>query len=235
MATQARFGRRFAPDARDKQFQLPRVTVPAGVTQRTWFTREVFDQGNSSMCVSYSGIGWLSAGPVRNTKELPDFRELYLDCQRNDEWPGEEPTYEGTSCRALMRVLKRRGYISEYRWAWSMEPVVNHILAVSPVVLGTTWYSNQMETDADGFVSATGEVVGGHAYLAIGANRTKTCPDGSKGAVRCVQSWGREWGQSGRFWLSFTDLAKLLADDGEAATATEVRNDPVPAAATPSA
>lgn len=233
MATQARFGRRFAPDARDKQFQIPRTTVPANVTQRTWFTRDVFDQGNSSMCVSYSGIGWLVAGPVRNVKEPPDFRDLYLDCQRNDEWPGEEPSYEGTSVRALMRVLKRRGYISEYRWAWSLEPVVNHILATSPVVLGTTWYSSMMQPDADGFLKVGGELVGGHAYLAIGANRTKPCPDGTKGAIRIINSWSRDWGQAGRAWVSFKDLTRLLAEDGEAATATEVRNDPAPAASPP--
>jgi hypothetical protein len=228
MATQARFGRRFAPDARDKQFQIPRAVVPATVTQRTWFTRDVFDQGNSSMCVAYSGVGWLLAGPVRNVQEPPGFAELYMDCQRNDEWPGEEPMYEGTSVRALMRVLKRRGYISEYRWAWNLEPVVNHILAVSPVVLGTTWYSSMMETDADGFLKARGELVGGHAYLAIGANRTRSCPDGTKGAIRIVNSWGRAWGQSGRAWISFADLSKLLSEDGEAATATEVRREPVP-------
>lgn len=226
MATQARFGRRFAPDARDKRFQLPQAIVPAGVTQRTWFTRDVYDQGYSSQCVAYSGVGWLAAGPVRNTKELPEFAELYRACQLIDEWPGEDPDVEGTSVRALMRVLKGRGYISEYRWAWTLQPVVNHILAVSPVVLGTTWYSGQMETDAEGFVSAAGELVGGHAYLAIGANRNKKCPDGSIGAIRAVNSWGKGWGQGGRFWLSFKDLAKLLAEDGEAATATEVIREP---------
>lgn len=231
MATQARFGRRFAPDARDKQFQIPRTTVPAGVTQRTWFTRDVFDQGYSSECVAYAGVGWLVAGPVRNIKEPPGFRELYLDCQRNDEWPGEEPTYEGTSVRSLMRVLRRRGYMSEYRWAWSLEPIVNHVLATSPTVWGTNWYSGMMEIDADGFLSAKGELVGGHAYLVIGANRSKACPDGSKGAIRIINSWSRNWGDKGRAWLSFNDAAKLLAEDGEAATATEVTRQPAAAAA----
>lgn len=223
MATQARFGRRFAPDARDKRFQIPRVAVPAGVTQRTWFTRDVFDQGYTSACVAYAGVGWLVAGPVRNVKEPPEFAELYRACQLIDEWPGEDPEVEGTSVRALMRVLKSRGYVSEYRWAWTLEPVVNHILTSSPVVLGTTWYSGMMEPDAEGFVHATGELVGGHAYLGIGASLNKKCPDGSRGAARCVQSWGEGWGQRGRFWLSFTDLARLLAEDGEAATATEVK------------
>jgi hypothetical protein len=231
MATQARFGRRVAIDPNDKRFQIPRVAVPADVTQRTWFTRDVFDQGYTSQCVAFSGVGWLVAGPVRNIKDPPGFQELYRECQLIDEWPGEDPDVEGTSIRALYKVLRRWGYVSEYRWAWTLEPVVNHILMNGPMVLGTNWYSGQMETDGDGFVRATGELAGGHAYLAIGANRAKKCPDGSTGAVRCVQSWGRGWGQGGRFWLSFADLAKLLAEDGEAATATEVRREPAPAAA----
>jgi C1A family cysteine protease len=50
----------------------------------------------------------------------------------------------------------------------------------------------------------------------------KLCPDGTHGAVGIQNSWGAEWGNNGRAWLSFTALAALLAEDGEASMANEI-------------
>lgn len=232
MADQQRgFGRRFVPDARDRKYSIAPPREGAQITSRTWFSRDVFDQGATSQCTAYASVGWLRAGPVRNLSKLPSFEELYRDFQQNDEWPGEEPDYEGSSIRAAMKVMKRRGYVFEYRWAWQLAPVIDHIMATGPMVFGTTWTSGMMDTDKFGFINAHGGAVGGHAYLIVGANRQKKCPDGSVGCLRGVNSWGRGWGDSGRFWLSFSDAAKLLADDGEAATATEIIQQPATAAA----
>lgn len=223
-------GRLHAPDERDRKFLLARPSAEAAkITNRTWYTTNVFDQGETSHCVAYSSIGWLMASPVRNTKGLPTFKELYDECQKNDEWPGEEPSYQGTSVRAAMKVLKNRGYVSEYRWAFSAATVVDHLLTTSPLVVGTTWYGSMFDPDKNGFVHVGSEPVGGHAYLLIGANRDKLCPDGSRGAIRAINSWGRSFGQSGRFWISFTDFDRLMQEDGEAATATEVIRPVMPA------
>jgi C1A family cysteine protease len=56
----------------------------------------------------------------------------------------------------------------------------------------------------------------------FGVNVTKPCPDGSIGAFEMQNSWGREWGDNGRAWLSFKAAAALLAENGEAATPTEI-------------
>jgi C1A family cysteine protease len=216
-------GRLHAPDARDHNFLLARPSQEASqITYRTWFTDQVFDQGSTSQCVAYATIGWLMAGPVRNTKQVPSFREFYADCQRNDEWPGEEPAYEGTSVRASMKCLKQRGYVSEYRWAFNAATVIDHILANGPAVIGINWYGNMFDPDKNGFLHVGGQLAGGHAILLVGANRDKLCPDGSRGSARIVNSWSRQWGQSGRAWISFTDLDRLMGEDGEAATATEI-------------
>lgn len=218
-------GRRHALDPLDHKFLLARPAQEASqITYRTWFTDQVFDQGNTSQCVAYSSIGWLMASPVRNTTNIPTFGELYTDCQKNDEWPGEE--YDGTSVRAAFRVLKRRGYVSEYRWAFNAATVVDHLLVNGPIVAGTVWLNNMFDPDKNGFLNVSGQQVGGHAYLLIGANKDKLCPDGSRGAIRIVNSWNREWGQSGRAWIAMADFDKLMADDGEAATATEVKLSP---------
>lgn len=194
----------------------------ANVVSKYHYTDLVLDQGMTSHCVGAAGRGWLSAGPVRNLSG-PDMHQLYAAAQLVDEWPGEEPAYFGTSVRALFKVLKAQGYVSEYRWAFSLEPVINHVLTKGPMTLGTLWVAGMMETDNLGFIHLDGNEVGGHAYLMIGANREKKCPDGSRGAARIVNSWSESWGEKGRAWISFKDLSSLIQNYGEACTAVEVK------------
>ena len=206
-------GRIAAPDARDRKFMLQRPAEAAGIEHRYWITRgAAYDQGSTSQCVAYSWVRWLTTNPIVNNP-LP-FAELYNECQRNDEWDGED--YDGTSVRAGAKALRSRGLVSEYRWAFDGETVVAHVLAREPVVLGTDWYWGMFDTDSKGFIHPEGSVVGGHAYTVIGASRTKK-------AVRIINSWGPGWGQKGRAWLSFEHLDKLIKASGEACVAIETR------------
>lgn len=220
---QPRLGRVHLPDRNDYRYLIsPSRNKASDIRSKYHHTDLVLDQGESSMCGGAAGEGWLSAGPVRNLTG-PDYKTLYHEAQLVDEWPGTEPDYFGTSVRAIFKVLKARGFVSEYRWAFTLDDALAHILLHGPMVFGTTWYEGMMEADKSGFVTIKGEPVGGHAYLVNGANRDKKCPDGTVGAFRCVQSWGKGWGQQGRFWLSFKDATALILDYGEAATATEIK------------
>lgn len=215
------FGRRIALDPRDKKYLLRSAEEPITIKRRYWNAGPILDQDNTSECVPHSGTSLGHAGPVKNMKLPWTPHELYKLCQQNDEWEGED--YEGTSVRACMKVFKDAGIISEYSWAFDVETVIKHVLAHGPVQMGTNWYTGMWAPDGNGFVHAVGNNEGGHAWLIIGANSLKKCVDGRLGAVRCQNSWGREWGQGGRFWLSYTDLAKLIADWGEAATSLELK------------
>jgi hypothetical protein len=104
-----------------------------------------------------------------------------------DEWPGEDPD-SGTSVRALFKVLKRIGYVREYRWAYDVETLVQQVLAVGPVVMGTSWFYDMMDPDRWGYIQPTGSSMGGHAWLIIGASRTRVNPDKTIGAVRMINS-----------------------------------------------
>jgi hypothetical protein len=182
--------------------------------------RTVLDQGATPQCVGYSGFGFLLNGPVTN---IPHFTptDLYHYAQQNDEWPGED--YEGSSVRGLFKALQTLGYIKEYKWAFSVQPIVDHLLLVGPVVMGTIWTEGMFAADHAGFIDDIGgNVAGGHAYQLIGVNKLMRTPHGV-GAVRMVNSWGASWEDHGRAWISFQMLEWLLSQDGEACTSLEIK------------
>jgi hypothetical protein len=205
-------------DPRNAAHPMPMVAT--SLRYRMWNAGPVLDQGPTPQCVGYAGWGWLAAGPVTNHPKFSP-TELYHLAQARDEWPGED--YDGSSTLGLMKALKDVGYINEYVWATDAETVVAWILAKGPVCVGTNWYTGMFNPDRKGFLDTSGQVEGGHEYRLVGADCDKTCPDGTKGAVRMVNSWGRGWGSSGRAWISFATLDKLIKDDGEAVTALEIK------------
>ncbi len=152
----------------------------------------------------------MRAGPTTVTTG-PAAATIYAEAQKRDEWEGE--SYGGTSVRAGAKYLQELGFVAEYRWAFTLEDV-RRTLALGPMVFGISWHQDMMETDRAGFIHATGPVIGGHAIRCVGWSDKKK-------AVRLRNSWGKSFGQAGRCWLSYADLEKLLADDGEACIAVE--------------
>jgi hypothetical protein len=213
-------GRLLQIDERNREHPLPRKKIPRGVRSRTWHDAGITDQGATSMCVGYSAHGWLRCGPVVNN---PPFSpaELYKWAQENDEWEGED--YDGSSTLGVMKALKARGYISDYKWAFDAETLAAWVLTTGPVLVGTNWYRDMFTPlVGSGFIEPTGENDGGHEWRIVGVNLDKKCPDGTKGAVRMCNSWGKGWGQQGRAWISLEHLDQLIKDQGEAVTATEI-------------
>lgn len=211
------------PDPRDRRFLMRDITPEPIVSIRHWLSPGVLDQDGTSQCVAYSGIKYLTSYPVRNNpKERPE--DIYRECLLVDEWPGEDWD-GGTSVRALFKVLKRIGYVSEYRWAFDSDTVVDHVLSRGPVVVGTNWTRDMfMPHKRNGYIFYTGTNEGGHAWLIIGANRKRKNPDGTTGAVRMVNSWGNRWGpHKGRAWVTIKDLDKLIKDEGEACVSSELK------------
>lgn len=208
------FGRLPAIDSRDSGFPMR-----AAITEETpkfpyryYRTGPILDQGNDPHCVGYSWRQWLTSELIRTTTG-PDGRTIYRRAQQIDEWPGEN--YDGTSVRAGVKMLQELGHIQEYRWASSVSDIIDWILGdKGTIVLGTWWYSGMNTPDSSGFIHPTGSVVGGHAYLLVGWNR-------SRNVGRIVNSWGSDWGQDGRAWIHGDDLSALLENEGEACAATE--------------
>lgn len=211
-----------APDIRDHPLQLAKASVRS--SRYYMSLGPVLDQGSTSQCVGYSSYRLLTSHNVVNTPASLPPGAIYRAAQKVDEWPGEEPAYEGTSVRAAMKVLQREGYISGYQWARDAETVMAYLLSTGPVLMGTVWTREMFMPDRYGFITDSGPVEGGHAYLLIGGNRNKVNPlTGERGAVRMLNSWGEGWGDKGRAWISMSVLQRLIDDAGEACVAQEIK------------
>lgn len=207
-------------DERDRRFLLQRK--PAEPRKRLWYVPPpVLDQGATAQCVAYSGTNYLTAAPVMNRPSIEPV-ELYRRCLAIDEYPGEDMD-GGTSVRALFQVLRGLGYVSEYRWAWDADTLINHVLTTGPAVVGTPWHRDMFTPhNLTNYITPTGPDDGGHAWLIIGADKWRWNPDWSFGAILMLNSWGPGWGDNGRAWMSFRDLRRLMAADSEGCVATEV-------------
>lgn len=213
-------GRIVSKDDRDRKFLLPPRLDAAAIQERFWEPSGIaLDQGSTSQCVGYSGFQWLLASPVSNTPKFTP-TALYKHAQQHDEWPGD--SYEGSSVRGLFKALHEEGYIAEYRWATIVQAVIDHLLVVGPIVVGTDWTERMFTVDDRGWINDDGGAVGGHAYTLIGASKLTRHETYGVGAVRVLNSWGPAWGQSGQAYLAFDALERLLKKDGEACTATEL-------------
>lgn len=201
------FGRYRIDDERDRGYLMRAKRTKR--TSRSWRYGRLLDQGGGPQCVGYSWAAWFLCSPISQLPMQPE--GIYRFAQHEDEWVGNN--YDGSSVRGAAKALTFTGHITEYRWAFNVDTVVNYILEKGPVVLGTNWYAG-ME---DGLrMTASGRKLGGHSYLAYGANQKRE-------TISIRNSWGSEWGRNGNGTMGFGDLERLLREDGEACTAVEAR------------
>lgn len=206
-------------DERSRNFPIRGVIRKAAKRKnRLWQVGPILDQGSEGACV---GFGWTAEGlasPVRvdltrlkarAPKEPNKFAQyIYAFAKTIDEFDGVD--YEGTSVLAGAKSMQTFGLLKEYRWAFSMDEVIDGILVRGPVVLGIPWYESMYEAPK-GILKVSGEQVGGHCILAVGY---KVYP-GGEDAVILQNSWGKSWGINGLAEIKVSELAKLLKD-GEA-------------------
>lgn len=220
-------------DERSRNYPIRALLAPAAVKRRRtlWEPGQILDQGQEGACVGHAWADEATASPVRvdlARAELPGTEggkpwprdpqamafAVYRQAQRLDDWPGE--AYEGTSVLAGAKVMKSLQLVSEYRWAFGIDDVVDTLCAHGPVVLGIPWHSG-MYGAPGGEITVSGEVVGGHAILASGFDPARVVNGKApRPMIRLTNSWGPSYGDGGSAWLTQDDLAKLLAEQGEA-------------------
>lgn len=216
----------YEADERDLPLSAILGDAPA-IDEKFWWDDGWWgDQGNTSECTAYSWTHWVEDNLLNSdtfsklAHPLWDMNSFYHKLQLNDGIPGTN--YQGSTVRAGAKVLKGMGLLEEYRWAANIDEMVNCLLTIGPMVVGTTWY-NDMFNPAEGsyIVHPTGGSAGGHAYMINGVSV-------SKKLFRIKNSWGRSWGDRGHAYISFDDFNKLLLLGGDAcvAIAAKVANVP---------
>lgn len=189
-------------------------------TARFWEEGTVLDQGSEGACVGFGWMAEIIAAPVQPdeqpTEEIGNrlAQYYYKEAQKIDEWPGED--YDGTSVLAGAKVMKQQGLIAEYRWCFSIEDIIDTVVAKGPVVIGIPWYSAMYQTNQAGLVNVGGKKVGGHCLTITGYDPEKKFGRQTIEVFRWRNSWGQDYGDGGSGYIKVSDLRKLFEEGGEA-------------------
>lgn len=207
----------------DRSLDFPIRALLGEKPARSYSWRHVqLDQGPEGACTGFSATMEAAARPkpvfgdpckhsftyVEKARLNSIGRAIYKRAQELDKWPGED--YEGSSVLAAAKAGREVGWWQEYRWALgpgadaAADDVMRTVGRFGPVMMGSWWWSGMMKADDSGFLHATGQRLGGHAYLLTRYNAKRN-------AVWTPNSWGG----SGQGWLSRADLTTLLAEGGE--------------------
>lgn len=207
-------GRHVEHDPRSRAFSfVPRADT--AIRTKVWRRYgNVLDQGQVGACTGFAAAHALNHLPNyvkgEGTLKNADGLSIYTRATQLDEFAGEMPEQDtGSSGNAACKALLERGLITEYRWAFGFDHLLQSLMH-SPVMVGTWWYEDMFYPNAAGLVRPTGSRVGGHEYVCAGiASLT--------GQMLVFQnSWSQNWGAAGRFYMTFSSFRALLADNGDA-------------------
>ena len=212
---------------------LPLVKLP-GKVDYTAKSSPVRDQGNEGTCV-----GFATATGMKEYQEMLDYKKLvslspryvYNECKKIDGMPGEE----GTTIRAAMAVLSKKGVCQEKFWPYSphqknkpkkgavtnakkfcvksyarilnLSELRSNLYSKGPCVIGVEVFNSFMTTRT-GVISMPGkseDPLGGHAICPVGY-------DNSKKLVKFKNSWAGDWGNKGYGFLPYAYIERYMMD-----------------------
>lgn len=177
----------------------------------------VFDQGQIGSCTGNACAGALNTVPLHVLHQPvlheSDALDLYELATHIDTIHGVYPPDDtGSSGLAVAKAAKNKGYITSYRHAFSMDGALG-ALQVGPVITGVPWYEGFDNPDPDtGLVEIAGQIRGGHEFEILGFQLGN---DVSSSLVVAENSWGADWGLSGRFKFTVSTWQRLLEQQGD--------------------
>lgn len=184
--------------------------------KQLWTPGPVLDQGATPRCTAFCARDHLNAEPHAHPDLGPtNMDDFYAQEKAIDGLP---PGTEGSTMAAMVSIMEKYGVVEPPYWAFEELSVRRWILTQSPVCLGTNWYDAMDRPDAANIVHIYDTPVrGGHAYLAMGYDEDAfgLLPPGNP-LYKLQNSWGATWGEDGFFYMGVGDMARLLAENGEA-------------------
>lgn len=234
-AMDPRLGRHVNHDPRALRY--PVGVLPRSAIQSVHWAREVpiFDQGNLGSCTGNAGTGLLgtdNSGQHGNSSVMisdagaaashghftagtrildESFAvDLYSLATDIDSYPGEYPPDDtGSDGPSVAAALVLLGLASSYSHAFSIDALKSAIQS-GPVMWGTEWLNSMFNPNGDGTlpVDPNSGVAGGHELVISGY-------DPSSDVFSVDNSWGTSWGLNGSCFVSGTDMAYLLGQQGD--------------------
>jgi hypothetical protein len=200
-------------DEQSREFPIRTLVEDKKPKTILWECNTWLDQGKEGACCGFAAAQELAAEPVAVPVSDKVARDIYFEAQKIDEfaggaYPGAEPFMEGSSVLAAAKVLKNKGYIGSYYWAFSLADLIVGLQS-GPAVLGVNWYEGMCNPANTGFIHVDGKQVGGHSIMCRGV-------DLERKMFVLRNTWGRLWGQGGDCYLSFYSMERLLSLRGEA-------------------
>jgi hypothetical protein len=200
--------------------------LPPGT--RHYRTGVTLNQGSTGTCTAHCATHRAHGAPImqplpvsETTQQLLTPYDLYRLIVSIDEYSDNDTEVNlpdkdlqmGSSVRAAAKALQKLGLLRNYLHAGNIEEIrAWHLAGFGGLMLGTSWFSDMMETDHEGFVNVSGALDGGHAYASHGWNDRVKHKGRYVRALRCQNSWGTSFGENGFFWIEEDDLGKLFPD-----------------------
>lgn len=216
--TDPRLGRHIHIDPRSKAYRV--VPWMRDLLNSVRYTSHVptFNQGQIGSCTGNAAAKALSYDPFwpegetvlgKSARKDETFAVgVYSDATKVDGAPGEYPPDDtGSSGLAAAKVLHHRGLIAGYRHAHTLDEVLS-ALQSGPVIAGVDWLQDMFTPAADGALTVTGAIAGGHEFVLDEI-------DIENERIWMQNSWGSKWGVHGRAYFTFTDFTALLHAHGD--------------------
>jgi len=208
-----RLGRHVVHDERSRDFPAEKASKIVDVEHQAFGLP--LDQGEIGSCTANALVGALQSRPDVTTalRQKPrtetDAQHLYgvETTMEGQPWPPNDP---GGSGLMVCKAGKSLGWVKSYSHAFGLEHALL-ALVKRPAIFGVPWYSSFDQVDPKtGVVELPpgATVRGGHEIVA----------DAIKASEQLVgfwNSWGTVYGLGGRFWVPFTVLERLLAEQGD--------------------
>lgn len=202
------------------------------------------DQGAQGSCVgwavgyalkSYQEYNRFSSGEQRPYSPSYIYNQIKIgDCnsgsyivdalnilQRQGNTLLEEFPYDQNSCTTIpSENLKRAaaaGKISKWRRLnpENIDEIKAQLSSHQPIIIGMKVYNNFYSYMGGVYRSVSGNVLGGHAMIVIGY-------DDEKNSFLIQNSWGTDWGESGRIWMTYDLFSSIVR---EAYVTEDIQND----------
>lgn len=195
----------FQPDDRDYPVERLEAMIAEGAAvPLKWSVPRILNQGAEGTCVAAGTLGACDCDDKNHVVSAFTSADIdpFFDTIAG---AGPRPT-GGAEVREGLKAAQKAGYISAYSLLTSAAQIKGWQEKHGPVVIGADWMSSMDSPSTFGFVTFDGTVRGGHCFYG----------NGDIGGQDFVNSWGDQWADSGHFYMTDAEFAKMQNGDFEA-------------------